>query len=213
MFSSVFAVTPEAAGEILGTFGRTEEREVLDLDESAYRDGEVRSELRAVIDVPVAETIQSGKQLGGGSVAGLVAGVIDRMDPDTAYFLGPGSTVGAIKDALGIDGTPLGVDIVRDGALLSADVAEDDLLEYCADPSAIVVSPIGGQGFVFGRGNHQFSPPVIRSSELIIVASREKLDEIGALRVDTGNPALDDELRGWTRVRTGRVEERMIQIV
>ncbi len=213
VFSSVFAVTPEAAGEILATFARTEDREVLDLDEQAYREGEVEAELRAVVPVPIAENVQSGKQLGGGSVEGIAAGVVARMEPERAYFLGPGSTVGAVKDELGIDGTPLGVDVWRNGEVLVTDAAEDDLLDVCNGDSTIVVSPIGGQGFVFGRGNHQFSPDVIRQSDLLIVASREKLAELGALRVDTGDADLDEALRGWTRVRTGRVEERMIQIV
>jgi predicted polyphosphate/ATP-dependent NAD kinase len=77
----------------------------------------------------------------------------------------------------------------------------------------VVVSPIGGQGFVFGRGNPQLSPAVIRHCDVQIVASRAKLDDIGVLRVDTDDPDLDDDLRGWTRVRVGRVEQRMMQIV
>lgn len=213
IFSSVFAVSPEAAGRVAATFDRTENREVADLDEEAYREGEVRSALRAIVPVPVADDLQASKQLGGGSVEGVAAGVVAGMDAETTYFLGPGSTVGAVKDALEIDGTPLGVDIVRDGDLVLADAAEADLLEYLNGPTVIVVSPIGGQGFVFGRGNHQFSPPVIRASDIEIVASRSKLDETGVLRVDTGDPDLDDELRGWTKVRVGRVERRMIQIV
>lgn len=213
VFSSVFAVTPEAAGEILATFERTEEREVLDLDETAYRKGEVEAELRAVFPVPIAEDLQSGKHLAGGSVEGIAAGVVARMEPERAYFLGPGSTVGAIKDELGIDGSPLGVDVFRGGELLATDAAAGELLAFCDRASTIVVSPIGGQGFVFGRGNDQFSPEVIRGSDLLIVASREKLADLGALRVDTGDPDVDEALRGWTRVRTGRVEERMIQIV
>lgn len=213
VFSSVFGVTPEAAGEIAGTFDRTESREVADIDEDAYRAGEVRSQLRGIAEVPIAEAVQTTKQLGGGSVEGVVAGTIARMDDATTYFLGPGSTVGAIKTELGFDGSPLGVDVWRDGSVLVTDATEADLLDYLDAATEIIVSPVGGQGVVLGRGNQQFSPDVIRASGLQVVASRTKLDDLGVLRVDTGDPALDEELRGWVRVRIGRVEERMMQVV
>ena len=213
IFSAVFATTPEAAGEIVGTYERTESREVADIDEDAYRAGEVRASLRALARVPVAEDMQAAKQVRGGSIAGVVEGTIDRIQPEMTYFLGPGSTVGELKERLGIDATPLGIDVWRDGETLVNDASERDLLEHLDGPTTIVVSPIGGQGFVFGRGNQQFTPAVIRASDIEIIASRAKLDDIGALRVDTGDVDLDDELRGWTRVRIGRVESRMIQIV
>lgn len=213
VFSAVFAVSPDAAGEIVGTFERTEHREVADLDEEAYRQGRVQSELRGVVSVPVHEALQTSKQLGGGSVEAAVEGFLAGMDPTGTYFLGPGGTIGAIKDRLEIDGTPLGVDIVQETSLAVADANERDLLEYIDTAPTIVVSPIGGQGFIFGRGNHQFSPAVIRQSAIEVVASPDKLDETGVLRVDTGDPALDDDLRGWTKVRTGRVERRMMEIV
>jgi predicted polyphosphate/ATP-dependent NAD kinase len=76
----------------------------------------------------------------------------------------------------------------------------------------IVVSPIGGQGFVFGRGNPQLSPAVIRECDVQVVASRAKLDDLTALRVDTDDPDLDEALRGWTKVRVGRVERRMMRV-
>ena len=213
IFSSVFAVSPEAAGEIAILFDRTEDREVADLDEDAYRSGRVQSALRAVVPVPVADDVQASKQQTGGSVEGVAAGVVAGMDPETTYFLGPGSTVGAVKEALGISGSPLGVDIVRAGELIEADVSDAALRRYLNGNTVIIVSPIGGQGFVFGRGNHQFSPPIIRESGIEIIASRSKLDQTGVLRVDTGDPDLDADLRGWTKVRIGRVEQRMMEIV
>ncbi len=212
IYSSTFAVSPEDAGIIVATYDRTEGREVTDIDEDAYRQGEVRAELRAVIQVPVAEEVQSAKQLASGSVDAVVAGFVASVDPGRTYFLGPGSTVGAIKQELGFDGTPLGVDIWRDGAVLETDAAEADLLSYLDEPTTIVVSPIGGQGFVFGRGNQQFSPAVIRASDIEVVASPTKLADIGVLHVDTGDPELDEQLRGWIKVRIGRVERRMMEI-
>jgi predicted polyphosphate/ATP-dependent NAD kinase len=214
VYSSVFAVSPEDAGEIAAAFERTERREVLDIDEDDYRAGEVHPELRAVAPVPVAEDLQSSKQLGGGTVEALAAGVADdaRANPGTTYVLGPGSTVGAVKAELGFDGSPLGVDVWRDGAVLVRDGAESDILDALGEDNVVVVSPIGGQGFVLGRGNPQLSPAVLRRSRLEVVASRAKLDGLTSLRVDTDDPELDERLRGWYKVRVGRFERRMMRV-
>ncbi|MFP8889139.1 ATP-NAD kinase family protein [Natrialbaceae archaeon A-CW2] len=213
IYSSVFGVTPADAGRVAAEFDRVEAREVNDIDEAAYREGTVRAELKAVVPVPVASAVQSSKQLSSGSVDGLAAGFADEVDPEATYVFGPGSTVGAIESELGIDPSPLGVDVWRDGELLIRDAAEAEILDVIEDPVVIVVSPIGGQGFVFGRGNHQISPAVIERAESIeIVASDDKLDSIGTLHVDTDDPELDDSLRGWVHVRTGRFTTRMLKL-
>ena len=212
VYSSVFAVSPEDAAAVLDTFERTERREVIDIDEDAYREGSVEPELRAVARVPVGEDLQSSKQTGSGSVESLAEGFAAEVDPEVTYVLAPGSTVGAIKAALGFEGSPLGVDVWRDGEVLAADASESEILDQLGDRNVIVVSPIGGQGFVFGRGNPQLSPSVIRRCEIEIVASRSKLDDIGRLRVDTDDPDLDATLRGWTRVRVGRFESRLLEV-
>ncbi|WP_256684485.1 ATP-NAD kinase family protein [Halococcus qingdaonensis] len=217
IYSSVFAVSPRAAGRIAATFERTETREVNDIDEEAYRAGEVMSELKGLAEVPVAEELQSSKQLSGGSVETLAAGIAADVEAGTTYVLGPGSTLGAIKRELGFDGSPLGVDVWRaneeGGELLVRDGSADEIEGSLGERNVVMVSPIGGQGFVFGRGNQQLSPAVLRASEIEIVASRAKLDDIGVLRVDTGDGELDEELRGWRKVRIGRVEQRLLEIV
>jgi predicted polyphosphate/ATP-dependent NAD kinase len=213
VYSSVFAVSPEDAAAVAATFTRTEEREVMDIDEDAYREGEVNPELRAVAWVPVAENLQSSKQTGGGSVEALAEGVAADVREGVTYVLGPGSTLGAVKRALGFEGSPLGVDVWRDGEVIVRDGSEAEILAALGEENVVVVSPIGGQGFVFGRGNPQLSPAVVRRCDLRVVASRAKLDDIGVLRVDTDDPDLDAALRGWTRVRVGRVEQRMMEIV
>ncbi|WP_248908266.1 ATP-NAD kinase family protein [Halocatena marina] len=231
IYSSVFAVTPRAAGRIAATYERTERREVNDIDEAAYREGSVQSELKAVVNVPVAEAVQSNKQLSGGSVETLAAGFASDVEPGTTYVLGPGSTLGAIKQQLGFEGSPLGVDVWRTdsdvsptsdsdegvgspaGEILVWDGSESDILAALGDRNVVVVSPIGGQGFIFGRGNQQLSPAVLRQSELVVVASNAKLDEIGELRVDIDDPDLESSLRGWQKVRVGRFEHRLLRIV
>jgi len=230
VYSAVFAVTPTAAGRVAADFDRTERREVNDIDESAYRDGEVRAELKALATVPVAEDLQSSKQVGGGTVESLAEGVADDAraaskkqrsgggetadgaDDGATYVLGPGGTVGAIKAALGFEGSPLGVDVWRDGEVLVRDASADEIRPHLGERNVVVVSPIGGQGFVFGRGNDQISPDVIRRSDVEVVASKRKLDDIGVLRVDTGDEAVDESLRGWRKVRVGRFERRMMKV-
>jgi predicted polyphosphate/ATP-dependent NAD kinase len=213
VYSSVFAVSPEAAADIAVDFDRTEQREVMDIDEDDYRAGAVSPELRAVAAVPVADDLQSAKQRGGGSVETLAEGVAGDVGPETTYILGPGSTLAAIKSALGFEGSPLGVDVWRDGEVIATDASEAEILDAMGEANTIIVSPIGGQGFVFGRGNPQLSPAVIRNAEVKIVASRAKLDDLRVLRVDTDDPDLDADLRGWRQVRVGRFETRLLKLV
>ena len=213
VYSAVFAVSPAAAGRIAADFDSTERREVSDLDEDAYRAGDVKSELRGVVRVPVAAELQSSKQLAGGTIETLAAGFASEVDPEITYVFGPGGTVGTIQEALGIENSPLGVDVWRNGDVLALDAAEAEILEHLGEDNVVVVSPIGGQGFVFGRGNDQLSPAVLNRSEIEIVASRPKLDDIGVLRVDTGDRETDEALRGWHRVRVGRFEHRLVQVV
>ena len=213
VYSSVFGVSPRAAGRIAATFSETEPAEVNDIDEDAFRGGEVVTELRAVATVPVADQRQSAKQLGGGTVETLAEGVAESVEEGVTYVLGPGSTVGAIKERLGFEGTTLGVDVWRDGEVLVRDATESDILAALGDRNVIVVSPIGGQGFVFGRGNQQLSPAVIERCDVEVVGSRRKLDGLGTLRVDTGDPGLDAELAGWLQVRVGRYERRLVEVL
>lgn len=212
VYSSVFGISPRAAARITARFDGTERAEVNDIDEDEFRAGEVVTELRAVVRVPRAEERQSAKQLGGGTVETLAEAVAEEVEPGVTYVLGPGSTVGAIKSALGFEGTTLGVDVWRDGEVLVRDGGESEILDALGEDNVVIVSPIGGQGFVFGRGNQQLSPAVVERCEVRVVASRSKLDDIGVLRVDTGDPELDERLRGWLRVRVGAFERRLVEV-
>ena len=120
---------------------------------------------------------------------------------------------------LGLDKTLLGVDAVCDGALAGRDLTEAGLLRLLdAHAEAhIVVTVIGGQGHVFGRGNQQISPTVIRRvgrAGVIVVATQTKLLSLEGrpLLVDTGDPALDAELRGYVKVVTGLGERTMYKV-
>ncbi len=109
-----------------------------------------------------------------------------------------------------MEGTPLGVDVVRDGALVLADASERELLALVDGRVArAVLTVIGGQGFLLGRGNQQISAAVLEKigdDPLIVVATEEKLIDLGGrpLLVDTGDPDLDMRFEGYAEVVTGR---------
>ncbi|MFP4187813.1 MAG: ATP-NAD kinase family protein [Halobacteriales archaeon] len=214
VYSSVFAHTPREAGRVAARFdGKTVEREVADIDEDAYRDDELRASVRAVVRVPADDAVQESKSRAGGALEGIALGFADDIRDDTTYVFGTGGTVAAIERALDIEPTLLGVDVWRDGRVVVRDGSEDEILGALGDHNLVVVSPLGGQGFVVGRGNQQISPEVLSRSELELVATRDKLRGLDALRIDTGDTALDEKLRGWRRVRVGRDEWRVERVV
>lgn len=228
VFSSVFAVNPEAAAEMVAAFLRgadVTEQEVLDIDEDAYRDDRLDAHLYGVLRVPDAERLsQRGKRPSARSASvaeqkqEIAAGMVDEMVPGTLYLLGPGTTVRAVADALGVEKTLLGVDAVVDGERVGVDLNERALLALLDDypERRIIVTPIGGNGFVFGRGNKQLTPAVLRrvgSEHVIIVATPEKLADVDVLRVDTGDAELDALLSGYREVVVGYRRARMIKVV
>jgi predicted polyphosphate/ATP-dependent NAD kinase len=217
--SGVFALNPRAAGELLHRFINDQGvsfklAEVMDIDEEAYRSNSLQASLYGYMHTLYAEEyIQSSKESSGPSnevvIQGIATEISEKMVPDTFYILCPGTTVKPIADRLGISKTLLGVDVVKDRKLIASDVNEKQLLSVITGNKAkLVVTVIGGQGFVFGRGNQQISPDVIRligRDNIIIVATPEKLASLKGhpLRVDTGDTVLDDELKGYYRVHTG----------
>jgi predicted polyphosphate/ATP-dependent NAD kinase len=108
---------------------------------------------------------------------------------------------------LGLDGTLLGVDAVLDRSLVGRDLDSRALEELVAKQrAALILAVVGGQGFIFGRGNQQISAPVIRTigrDNIVLLATQRKIMSLGEnlLRVDTGDPAVDAMLEGYIRVR------------
>ncbi|WP_240506387.1 ATP-NAD kinase family protein [Thermoactinospora rubra] len=221
VYSGCFAVGPAAAGELAGlwTSGATVEAEVVDLDEDRYRQGRVSPRLYGVLRVPAARTRLSGRKTGSaaaapGTVEGIAREVVSRMRPGVPYILGPGATTQAVGRALGLATTLLGVDVVRDGRIVAADVAERELAGL-AGGAVLVLSVIGGQGFVLGRGNQQISPRVLsRTGGLLVLATQQKLAALGGrpLLVDTGDEDTDRKLSGHVQVITGYRESTIYRM-
>ena len=228
MHSAVYATSPRAAADLalraLGGGLEAREREVMDIDEAAFRAGAVSARLYGYLSVPYALDLIQGMKVGGVSgepaaLARIAAEIIGRrMAPGRLYILGPGTTTRAVMEALHLPKTLLGVDLVRDRALLAADVTEDQILRALEEgPGTIIVTPIGGQGHFLGRGNQQIGARVLTKvglDEVVIVATLEKIASLreNTLHVDTGDPALDRALAGWRRVITGCGRETVCRI-
>lgn len=217
--SGVYAVDPRGAGELLKRFiegGNVDYKleEVMDIDEEAFRQNTLQARLYGYMKtLYVEEYIQGGKESSvlsdESSKIGIANELTDEMLQDVYYVLGPGTTVEPIAEILGVEKTLLGVDILFNRELVASDVNEEQILEIIdGTDTRLVVTVIGGQGFVFGRGNQQISPKVIRAvgkTNIIIVASPDKLAAFRGhpLRVDTGDSELDEELKGYYKVHTG----------
>ena len=228
MHSAVFALTPRRAGEIaarylLGKSTEVTDSEVMDIDEDAFRSGRVSASLYGYLRTPQdsagVQATKSGTPMEDAETPTEIARqIIARMEEDTLYIIGPGTTTSAIPEALNTPNSLLGVDVISNKRLVSADAAEDDLLRLTeGKPTKIIVSVIGGQGYIFGRGNQQISPSIIRrvgKDNIIVVATRRKLLELHGrpLLVDTGDPDLDTELSGYTKVVTGYRESQVHRV-
>jgi predicted polyphosphate/ATP-dependent NAD kinase len=219
MHSAVFAINPRSAGELTARLGREgvqrlRSAEVMDVDEAMLRAGSVSARLHGFLNVPDERRhLQSAKARSLGSEATaqdqIAHHLIDNVLGERTWLVGPGTTTGAVMSLLGLEKTLLGVDVIRAGTCLIRDADERTLLERLAvDDPGIVVTPVGGQGFVFGRGNQQLSAAVIDRVErkrIVVVATEAKIARLGGepLRVDTGDSAIDSNLAGYIRIVTG----------
>jgi predicted polyphosphate/ATP-dependent NAD kinase len=227
VFSAAFALSARAAADMVDAFvagTSVTEEEVLDIDEEAFRDDRLASRLYGTLLVPeVRAYLQPAKAPSDVSVpseqvkADIARSIVEEMDPQTLYLLGPGTTVRAITDEMGLSKTLLGVDAVYGGELVGEDVNEEGILRLFEEyrQRKIVVTPIGGNGFIFGRGSKQFTPSVIRAvgrENVIVVGTRQKVRTLDCLRVDTGDAALDETLSGYIRVTVGYREWMMVEV-
>jgi len=217
--SGVFAINPATAGDLAVKYLKGEqtvlrESEVMDIDERAYREDRLSARLYGYLMVPYEKTmVQSSKEGSGAqeesSLEAIAKEITDNILDDHLYIIGPGTTTRPITEKFGLKKTLLGVDVIRSGKMVAADANESRLLGLIEGAKAkIVVTVIGGQGFVFGRGNQQISPEVIRKvgkENIVIVATPGKLASLRGkpLLVDTGDAELDRELSGYYRVITG----------
>jgi len=224
MHSGVFAISPQAAAELALGFVRGEllarDTEIVDVDEELYRAGELQTRLYAIAKTPYQPVlVQERKRIYSASCEeefkDQIALFASRFMRDgSAYILGAGTTTARIAELLGVEKTLLGVDVIREGKLLQKDASERDLLALLEREKSVkvIVSPIGAQGFILGRGSQQISASVLRrigGENLIIVSTPHKLAELPQLLVDTGDLEMDRILAGKRMVVTGyRIAQR-----
>ena len=210
MHSAIFAVTPQAAARVAVNYLWSglplREAEVMDVDEQAFRAGRLSAELYGYLLSPFEPHLIQGNKLESPMTenevrnqAAIAIYIIEEMKPTITYVMGPGTTTRTITDLLDQKKTLLGVDLFLDKKMITSDVNEKQILETVNGKTArIIVTPIGGQGFIFGRGNQQISSKVIRKiglDNIVVVATKSKLDRLKSLRVDTGDLELDKNLR------------------
>jgi predicted polyphosphate/ATP-dependent NAD kinase len=218
MHSGVFAISPKAAGELVRGYLKGDllarETEIVDVDEEKYRAGVLDTRIYGIASTPyLPALVQERKQIYSASSEEefkeeIAIFASEFMRDGSAYILGAGTTTAKIAKVLGVEKTLLGVDVVKDGRVICCDASERDILRILeeGEKAKIIVSPIGAQGFVLGRGSQQISPKVLRKAgpeNLIIVATPHKLKETDRLLVDTGDPDLDETITGRRQVICG----------
>lgn len=226
--SGVYAISPRAAGELTarlieGGLVRLSSGEVRDIDESALREGRVTARWYGELTVPqeggyVQQVKQGGVESEELVLNDLADWLQDSWEADVRYVFGPGSTLHGLAQNLGLQTTLLGVDVIENGQLLASDVTEAQLFELVdGHPTRLLVTAIGGQGHIIGRGNQQISPRVLRAiglENLRVVATKRKLGTLEGrpLLVDSGDVALDDAFPDVVRVWAGYKEELLYPV-
>jgi len=228
MYSPVFALNPKAAAGIVDAFIinfiEFEEKEVLDINEESYRKGILDTTLYGYLKVPkIQDLLQGGKNSSGfgrtieDNKSDIARFIIEFMEDGILYLLGPGTTVKAITDHLKLPKTLLGVDAILNGQIIGKDLNERGILEFLGRNKnvRIIITPIGGQGFVFGRGNKQITPKILKkvgSENIMIISTREKIKNLRCLRIDTGDNGVDFSYKGLYKVIIGYKEELIMNI-
>lgn len=227
--SGVYAVSPRGAGRVLeqlvsGQLTSVRHADVMDIDEDAFREGTVRARRYGEMLVPKELEYMQAVKMGGIESDELVLtdiadDILERMEDDTLYVMGSGTTVAAVMDNLGLENTLLGVDAVVNEELVGSDLTAQalELLLSEYQNAYLVITLIGGQGHLFGRGNQQLSPAVIRKigrERIIVVATKTKLKALNGrpLQVDTGDSDLDQALSGFIQVTTGYHDRTMVAV-
>jgi len=230
MHSGCFATTPEAAADVLLAYALGDLRcavtEVMDLDEEVYLQGEWRVRMYGEAMTPASPRYMQGakEQVERESEEDTIEGMAEHVgllleDPDLLVVWGSGGTLRVMGEHLGLDLTLLGIDVVHAGSV-HRDLDEAQLLDLIRahdGPRLLLLSPMGGQGFLIGRGNLQLSPDVLRSiglEHLLAVATPSKLLGLEALRIDTGDASLDEEFRNrrFVKVLQGFRTTRVIRV-
>jgi len=226
--SAVFALNPVRAGELVALFlqGRRKnilEAEVMDIDEDNYRKGILSAKLYGYLKIPFDKKYV--QRLKAGSPANerysqeaIAFEIVENMSDEFFYIIGPGTTTRAVMEKLKLNNSLLGIDLVYKKKLAGKDLSESELLEKIkGKKTKLIITPIGGQGYILGRGNQQISPEVIEKvgkDNVIIIATQQKINSLYGrpLLVDTGDQATNQLLSDYFKVITGYRENIVYKV-
>ncbi len=229
--SSVFGINPELTGELVNRYltnkiSKTVKKEVMDIDEDLFRKGEVKARLYGYLKIPENHSQTQNPKGGNGKTDDKMKTSIanyfirNKIKDNCLYIIGPGTTTAVLMENLGFDYSLLGVDVFLKDKLLGKDLSEKELLKIIENnnkyKSEIIITIIGGQGFIFGRGNQQISARVIRKvgvNNINIIATKKKISNLsGPLLIDIyDDPQLKEELCGYYKVITDYKQETILK--
>lgn len=217
--SPVYAKNPKAAGLLALLWltekvSMTQEEEVLDIDEEQYRKEQINTRLYGYLKVPKERSFTQNRKAptplsDAAAIDSIAYEAVRQMEPDTFYIIGAGTTTRGVMEILGLKNTLIGVDLVYNKKLVANDLGGSELLSLIKGKrTKLVVTITGGQGYLFGRGNQQLTPDVIREvgkENIIILATKTKLAALSGqpLLVDTYDEGLNHSLCGYYRVIAG----------
>ncbi|MCF8067957.1 MAG: ATP-NAD kinase family protein [Desulfobacterales bacterium] len=221
--SGVYAASPVKAARLVIDFVRNNGKislqtaEVMDIDEELIRQDKVSAKLYGFMKIPYERGLNQSSKAGSNPGEGvhqdeIASDIIHNMDKDVIYLVAPGTTTKTFMDKLGLKGTLLGIDAVRNQKIEATDMNEAGILDLMKrEPDTrfkIIIAIIGRQGYLFGRGNQQLSADVIRQvgrENIIVVATENKILSLKGepFLLDTGDEELDKELEGYIKVIIG----------
>lgn len=226
--SPVYAKNPQSAGDLAklwltGKVTKTAEQEVLDIDEELYRQEIINTRLYGYLSVPLEHVFTQNRKAPTplsetASIESIAHEIVEHMEEDTYYLIGAGTTTRGVMQMLGLKNTLIGVDLIRNKELVANDLYGDKILDFIkGKKTKLIVTVTGGQGFLFGRGNQQITPEVIREigkENIIILATKAKIAEFHhqPFLVDTPDEELNKELCGYYRVITAYGEFTMCRV-
>ena len=226
--SPVYAKNPQSAGDLAklwltGKVTKTAEQEGLDIDEELYRQEIINTRLYGYLSVPLEHVFTQNRKAPTplsetASIESIAHEIVEHMEEDTYYLIGAGTTTRGVMQMLGLKNTLIGVDLIRNKELVANDIYGDKILDFIkGKKTKLIVTVTGGQGFLFGRGNQQITPEVIREigkENIIILATKAKIAEFHhqPFLVDTPDEELNKELCGYYRVITAYGEFTMCRV-
>jgi len=231
MHSAVYATSPRNAGDLVARYLEEEssrfrfrQAEVMDIDEQAFRENRISAKLYGYLKVPYERRLVQSAKAGSvledeDAIHAIACDIVNNMQNDCLYIIGSGTTTRAIMEKLGLENTLLGIDAVYNRNLVGLDLNEVRLLKLLEDnnKAKIIVTPIGGQGFIFGRCNQQISAEVVKKvgkENIIVVATYNKIITLGGdpFLVDIGDDGVNGMLTGYVKVITGLNESAIYQV-